>query len=160
MHLKDRIRIANVEEEAPLCPLLAQIGHIIHSHLIQCSHSLNECRHHEHMKTALRKCCHIVYPPITPIMFPARKQGARMHIVLRASFNAATREFPNQAFAWTNLRSFICVRWRNVLVCRWVRLWGSDREQAHCNQSAVMSRLHTRTKSCLWKQLKNYETSC
>lgn len=42
---------------------MAQSGHFFHSHLIQCSHSLNDRRQHEHLKTVLHQCFHIINPP-------------------------------------------------------------------------------------------------
>lgn len=38
-----------------------------------------------------------------PIMFPAWKQGARMHVVSRTPFDLAARRFPNQALALDDL---------------------------------------------------------
>ncbi len=46
-------------------PLLAQSGRILHNHPIQCSHSFNERRYHEHMKTAVHDHFHVLNPPTT-----------------------------------------------------------------------------------------------
>lgn len=49
------------------------------------------------MNTALHQCFYIINSPTITYNISCLKQGARMHVVSRAPFDAATRQFPNQA---------------------------------------------------------------
>ncbi|MCK7348712.1 type II toxin-antitoxin system HigB family toxin [Enterobacter kobei] len=55
------------------------------------------------MKTAVHGHFHVLNPPTPPMVVPIWKQGARMHLVTRAPFDTATRQFPNQALALDDL---------------------------------------------------------
>lgn len=84
-------------------PLLAQSGRILHNHPIQCSHSFNERRYHEHMKTAVHDHFHVLNPPTTAYSGSNLETWGKDACSLKSAFDMATRQFPNQALALDDL---------------------------------------------------------